>query len=255
MQEEWRVISAYPDYEITRGGRVRKRYTEEEVPTYQSRTKIDEPVHTRVRLLSNGVPYALGVYLLVSRAFPEMARKTKKANKPRAAESEFKAISVRPSADFRRLPEFPKYEISADGELRNWWSKKKLNLKQNTVTGAWSFSLRRNDGRSTQRSKESLLKSAYPENFPEKTVALAEPKRSYSTRGQWVVIPGFSKYEAHPSGKVRYTISRAHRRLLHDSTGAPYYDLFNDEGDCIQMRVRKVLREVFPETLETEKAS
>jgi hypothetical protein len=150
---------------------------------------------------------------------------------------------------YRTLPEFPKYEITSDGDVRNRWTKKKLKEVENKKTGAFSYSLRRNDGSSTCRNFWGLIYSAFPELKPEekpveKTVKLVRPYKV------WTVIPGFPKYLLHPDGRVKYKASKRIRKLMHDPTGTPYYVLFNEYGDSNRVKVRRLLCETFPETRE-----
>jgi len=146
-------------------------------------------------------------------------------------------------SEWRTLPEFPDYEITEDGDVRNRWSFKKLKEHQNKNTGAWSYSLRRKDKTSTQRNFWSLIYSAWPELAPQKP----EPKpmhRNYARRGQYVEIPGYPKYEIHPDGKIRYSKTRR-PRPTEQINGVEYVALFNEEGS-VKRRVSDVLSAVFP---------
>jgi hypothetical protein len=151
------------------------------------------------------------------------------------------------SEEWRRLPEFPKYEITSEGDVRNWWTKKKLNEIENKKTGAFHYSLRREDGSHTCRNYEGLIYSAWPELKPmpvEKTVSLARPY------GVWTDIPGFPKYQVHPDGRVRYKASRRMRKVEYDvQTGMPFYTLFDDFGSN-KVKVRRVLRLAFAEMVK-----
>jgi len=151
------------------------------------------------------------------------------------------------SEEWRTLPEFPKYEITSDGDVRNRESKKVLKEYENPNTGAWSYSLRRNDGRCTQRNFWSLIYSAWPELKPTdpKELAIRQPARRYSQRGAWADIPGFPTYEAHPDGSVRYKKTRKRRRLQHTKRGEPYYVLFNEYGDRSDVKVKTILARCF----------
>jgi len=75
------------------------------------------------------------------------------------------------SEEWRKLPEFPNYEITSDGDVRNRWTKKKLKELQNKNTGAWAYSLRYPDGTTTQRNFWGLIYSAWPvDEFPDYTI-------------------------------------------------------------------------------------
>jgi hypothetical protein len=69
--------------------------------------------------------------------------------------------------EWRTIPEFPKYEITPDGDVRHWRTERLLSEWQNQTTGAWSYSLRKDmsDGtvRKCNRNYRTLVASAYPE--------------------------------------------------------------------------------------------
>lgn len=157
------------------------------------------------------------------------------------------------SEEWRTLPEFPKYEITSDGDVRNKWTKKKLKEVENKKTGAFSYSLRKADGRSTCRNHWGLVVSAFPEYAEKKTVKV-ESTRSYTKRYQWVDIPGYPTYQAHPDGHVRYKVSKAHRKVQHDAHGDPYYLLFDENRESKRLKLRKILRMCFPEQAEQDVA-
>lgn len=150
------------------------------------------------------------------------------------------------SEEWRTLPEFPKYEITSDGDVRNRETKKVLKELQNPVSKAWAYSLRRNDGRATMRNFWTLVYSAWPELMPEdekqKVKLLPRP---YAERGRWVEILGFPNYEAHPEGHVRYKKTRKRRKMLHNKRGEPYYALFNEFGDRSDVKVQSILDRCF----------
>lgn len=64
--------------------------------------------------------------------------------------------------EWRTLPEFPDYQITSDGDVRNRWTRKPLKESQNKRTGAWHYTLWRN-GKKTSRNFWGLIYSAYPE--------------------------------------------------------------------------------------------
>lgn len=69
--------------------------------------------------------------------------------------------------EWRRIPEFPKYQITPDGDVRNQRTGKLLTEVENQRTGAWSYTLRKlmADGalKNYTRNYRTLLVSAYPE--------------------------------------------------------------------------------------------
>ena len=68
---------------------------------------------------------------------------------------------------WRTIPEFPKYQITPDGDIRNRRTGKLVNEWQNKTTGTWSYALRKQlpDGRlrNYNRNYTSLVRQAYPE--------------------------------------------------------------------------------------------
>lgn len=71
------------------------------------------------------------------------------------------------AAEWRAIPEFPKYQITPDGDVRNRRTGKLLTEVQNQRTGAWAYTLRKTMpcGRlkNFTRNYQSLLLNAYPE--------------------------------------------------------------------------------------------
>lgn len=114
--------------------------------------------------------------------------------------------------EWRVLPEFPKYEITDDGDVRNRETKKKLNEIQNKRTGAWSYCLRYANGKNTHRAYEGLIHSAWPELAPAKKEKPVKKVRPYGQGVGWTDIPDFPKYQVHPDGKVRYKAARRFRK-------------------------------------------
>lgn len=148
------------------------------------------------------------------------------------------------SEAWRTLPEFTDYEITSEGDVRNRWSLKKLNESQNKNTGAWSYSLRRPNGRSTQRAFWGLVYSAFPELKPEEVKPEPKSTRSYSKRGLWRDIPGFPTYQAHPDGVVRYKSSKRFR-VTHDQDGTKHVHLYDEDGLRRCRSINELMTELF----------
>jgi len=71
------------------------------------------------------------------------------------------------TAEWRTIPEFPKYEITQDGDVRNRRTGRLVNEHQNPVTGAWAYTLVKQErGRlkNYSRNYTSLVRDAYTEN-------------------------------------------------------------------------------------------
>jgi hypothetical protein len=248
MSEEWVRIPTFPDYEVTITGDIRTVVSKQPVEIYMGRTKVGENLHPRVRIQNiTGFKSAHALKDLIKDTFGDRIKEVARQER-KAVERKIREESVRPRGDFRRHPEFSKYEISKDGEVRNNWTKKTLAYTQNSRTGSWSYSLRTNDGKSTQRSRESLLRAAWPENFPPPTEKEPNTPRAYARRGWYREIPGYPKYEIHPDGKVRYKNTRRPRPTEWDGD-IEYAVLFSDEGS-VKRKIEDLVMEVFPDLKE-----
>lgn len=109
--------------------------------------------------------------------------------------------------EWRVIPEFCKYEITILGDVRNRRTKKILAEHIDKNTGAYSYSLRRDDYSTTSRHYANLVDSA----FPEHAIPKPEPKvkRVVSKRGSWKTVPDYPLYQIHKDGRLRYTKNRA----------------------------------------------
>jgi len=69
------------------------------------------------------------------------------------------------NAVWRTIPEFPKYQITPDGDVRNKRTGKLLAEVENKTTGAWSYTLRKqlpNGGlKNYTRNYTSLVQDTY----------------------------------------------------------------------------------------------
>ena len=78
-----------------------------------------------------------------------------------------KTADGRELTTWRTIPEFPKYQITPDGDVRNRRTGKLVNEWQNKTTGNWSYALRKQlpDGRlrNYNRNYASLVRQTYPE--------------------------------------------------------------------------------------------
>lgn len=89
--------------------------------------------------------------------------------------------------EWRTIPDFPLYEVTAEGDVRNRDTWKLLKEQENLKTGAWSYSLWK-DGRNYSRNFWTLVYSAYPE---------LKPKPQFRT------IPGYERYTINKEGTVK----------------------------------------------------
>lgn len=150
------------------------------------------------------------------------------------------------SIEWRVLPEFPLYEITEDGDIRNRNTKKTVNETQNKNTGAWSYCLRRTTGKTTHRAHWGLIVSAYPH------LAIPKPepkaKRVYLEKRD---IPDFPKYQLRADGRVFY---KTRQPVKHHTDHVEYVILYNDLGQKKwRMSVNWLMSSIFPE-MEKEAA-
>ena len=151
------------------------------------------------------------------------------------------------NVEWRVLPEFPKYEITEDGDVRNRRTGKAIQETQNKNTKAWSYCLRRKDGKTTHRAHWGLVESAFPHLAvpkPEK-----KPKRIYHEKRD---IPDFPRYQIDATGVVRFVKSRQRIPVHKDHT--EYVILYNDKGQKKwRLSIDWLMSEIFPE-MEREAA-
>jgi hypothetical protein len=60
----------------------------------------------------------------------------------------------------------------------------------------------------------------------------------------WEDIPDFPRYQIHPDGLIRYTVSRKFRKI-HKDDSAEYVVLINETGEH-RRTIKGLLTEVFP---------
>lgn len=89
---------------------------------------------------------------------------------------------------WRTLPEFPLYEITEDGDVRNRDTLRTLREVHNKTTGAYYYCLRKTRDSSTYcRNFWGLIYSAYPE-----------------LDTGWTSLPDYPEYEVNTQGDVRH---------------------------------------------------
>lgn len=90
---------------------------------------------------------------------------------------------------WRTLPEFPLYEITETGDIRNRDTHKVLKEVENPKTGSFYYCLRKRGLNATTycRNFWGLVYSAFPE-----------------LDGVWADLPGYPGYQINPDGDVRH---------------------------------------------------
>lgn len=89
---------------------------------------------------------------------------------------------------WRALPEFPNYEITQDGDVRNKDTRSPISETLNKTTGSYYYALRKRNGDVCSRHYWGLIYSAYPE--------LLE---------SWTPVPDFPGYLYNDQGEVMGT--------------------------------------------------
>jgi hypothetical protein len=71
-------------------------------------------------------------------------------------------------AEWRTVPDLPKYEVTRDGDVRNARTGRLIREFQDPNSGAWAYSLKREAPggglKNTTRTYRSLVRAAYPED-------------------------------------------------------------------------------------------
>lgn len=72
------------------------------------------------------------------------------------------------TVEWRTIPEFPKYQITRDGDVRNTRTGRLVNEHHNQTTGAWAYTLRKTmpngSDKNYTRNYAGLVKQTWPED-------------------------------------------------------------------------------------------
>lgn len=150
--------------------------------------------------------------------------------------------------EWRIIPEFPKYKITSDGDVKNRRTGHILTETDNGRGGYfYSLSKEMPSGahKEFKRAFQGLVWDAFPELKPASKVKPEGPKRSYIKRGEWRQVPGYPNIEAHQDGAVRYATGRRRIKPLVDEAGTEYVVLRNKGAR--KWAIGKVLSVTFPE--------
>lgn len=219
-------IPSHPRYAITREGDIKWIDNQAPVQQYMGRASIDEEPHRRVRLRNaQHHPVAHSVEDLLAETFPDYVRPEKPVEAPPVVVEPAKTRVKKYTADrdvkvskrvysrdnrkeWRPVPGFSRYEVSADGEL---WSsyRQRMMQKTNPKPGVENFHVYTDAGLKTNRSVQALVDLAFPELAKPKPVKEPkQPKRKLRPKKSWMPVPGFDQYEINKDGSLRYTKNR-----------------------------------------------
>lgn len=133
--------------------------------------------------------------------------------------------------EWRVVPGFKKYKVTKDGDV--WSRTKRILLKEyeHPTNGRFYYYLVDDDGKNTTRSFQALVDLAYPELAAPKTQKIGKKPPTYLSKSDWVEIPGFPKFQIHPSGTIRTTKQRKNmKHKINSLTGKPYFSMVDPEG-------------------------
>ena len=90
--------------------------------------------------------------------------------------------------EWRKIPGYSRYRITQVGDIRNVRTGRLLAETEDKKTGAWSYTLYADNGKTTHRKWEGLVELAFPELDPE-----------------WKDVEGWPGYQMNHEGKIRGT--------------------------------------------------
>lgn len=209
--EGWKILQSFPKFEISDKGEVRNRYTGK-IRKYQLRQgqpymSLSEGSHHIARYVAAFVLEAWGT----GQPSPGATIKYKDGNPcnlhianlswdvPVVTAAPIKAVQIVVD-QWKPISEFPNYQISPDGRVRN--SKGRLlTINNNGVV------ILMGPEKPVSRSVKGLVSKAWPEGAPETEPIkallrpTAAPKQEDPTG--WKVIPTAPLYEASKEGQIR----------------------------------------------------
>lgn len=156
--------------------------------------------------------------------------------------------------DLRIIPGFKKYKISEDGDV---WSRTKRRLlkEYEDKRGYYKYYLVDDEGKNTTRNFETLIELAFPELAVPKQKKVGTKPPTYLSKSDWKEIPGFPKFQLHPTGAIRTTLQRKKMQTkINSLTGKPYFSMVGAEGTWA-VSIEDLLDITFPETQIEEKVA
>lgn len=152
--------------------------------------------------------------------------------------------------EWRKIPEFPMYRVTADGDVRKIETGRLL-VEQENAHGSYFYRVSKLMPNGAikwfSRHYTRLVWDAFPELKPAPKAKSDKPTRSYIKRTyKWRTVPGYPKIEAHQEGAIRYTAGRRRMKPKFDVLDRPYFTLRNSEGDK-RFSMNAILSLTFPE--------
>jgi hypothetical protein len=144
--------------------------------------------------------------------------------------------------EWRRIPGFPVYEITEDGDVRNIRSGRIVKEIENKITGAYFYSIRDKDGKARNRSYQSLVKLAF-----------CEPDRPEE---DWKIIPNYSSYQVTRDGEVRN--ARTKKKVMTEALAKYRWEKtvrLRQDGINFRTQVRKLIDQAWPMWSEEEEVA
>lgn len=143
--------------------------------------------------------------------------------------------------EWRRIPGFPVYEITEDGDVRNIRTGRIIQELENKTTGVYFYSVRDKDGKQRSRGYQSLVKLAFGEaERPEE---------------DWKIIPDFPGYQVTRDGEIRNAKTK---QTVATELIAKYGETtlrLRQDGVYRRLRVRLLIEQAWPMWSEEENAA
>lgn len=276
---ELKTIPSNPRYKITREGDVVLDTVDRSTLTpYLGRGNVQDEKHLRVRLRDHrNYPIAIAVEDLLAETFPDYVRpdrnvpveEVEEDAKPKkkyqrltdrevVAKTRKQGITYSEEElkgkEFRAIPGFPGYKITADGIL--YGTEKGLYLRPSvTKAGSKTYHLYGEGRVKTTRTAQGLADLAFPELAKEqpkdKRFATSNQPPVYKPKGDWRIIPGFPSHRIHADGVVKYATQRHLIKVRTNPLNNEKYIVIRDaDGSNWPVAINDLLDLAFPQVSE-----
>lgn len=141
--------------------------------------------------------------------------------------------------EWRVIPEFPKYMITKDGDVKNRKTGYVLTESENEKSGAYYYSLwkqYKGKEKAYHRGFWSLVYDAFPELKP-------APK--------WVVIEEFPTYKINQKGQIQ---NLKYEKIKIRNQDNVDYVMLRKEGEIVRRTIEELMTVTYPEVKEQEAA-